>query len=433
METQWGAPLQAWENQSKSGFVKVMISARCEGALRRELVVRGGISTGTRLPPIPRGASSRRGPALAFAGVSTRKGRRFRSPRGGRQGSRASCKGPCPRRGRPKLGNAPAVAAGGPEPRWEEGWLREPQARDARGGRPRAGGEQEGAPRGQPGGAGWELGVCERLARRHARVRDRGGRAEGGRGRRGAVGARGGGTGGTRGARSCGARGAGAGRGRVPPAAPPAGSGERARARAGPPRVSSPPLPPEGNGPRLPSRPAGGAGSPGGDGGPRGSGGAVPPPRSRAVAAVAEEGGRSPGPRGPGRSRGCHPAGNEGKCGGRLLARTARRTAGRENGHGPPLRSPLPGCPSFLLLQPLNELLRGWGRLVPPQPLPETPELPSHPAPSPSAPRVSHAAWDVLRQAVRALAQVGSVAGTGGLSLREKTLLTDVRSATALK
>ena len=66
METQWGAPLQAWENQSKSGFVKVVISARCEGALRGELAVRGGISAGTRLPPIPRGASSRRGPALAL-------------------------------------------------------------------------------------------------------------------------------------------------------------------------------------------------------------------------------------------------------------------------------------------------------------------------------------------------------------------------------
>lgn len=163
---------------------------------------------------LPAGCLLAAGAGPCSAGVSTRKGRRFRSPSGGRQGSRAPCKGPCPRRGRPKLGNALAVAAGGPEPRWAEGWLREPQARDARGGRPGAGGEQEGAPRGQPGGAGWERGVCERPAQRHARVRARGGRAEGGRGRRGAVGARGGGTGGTRGARSCGARGAGAGRGR---------------------------------------------------------------------------------------------------------------------------------------------------------------------------------------------------------------------------
>lgn len=71
-------------------------------------------------------------------------------------------------------------------------------------------------------------------------------------------------------------------------------------------------------------------------------GGAAPPPRSRAVAAVAEEGGRSRGPRCPDRRQWSHPVGNEGEYSGRLLSGTPRSTAGKENGRGPPLGAQFP-------------------------------------------------------------------------------------------
>uniref|UniRef100_A0A7N5JXK7 Gamma-sarcoglycan n=1 Tax=Ailuropoda melanoleuca TaxID=9646 RepID=A0A7N5JXK7_AILME len=58
-------------------------------------------------------------------------------------------------------------------------------------------------------------------------------------------------------------------------------------------------------------------------------GGAAPPPRSRVVAAVAKQGGRSRGPHCRERREWSHPVGNEGKYSGRLLARTPRSTADR--------------------------------------------------------------------------------------------------------
>lgn len=106
---------------------------------------------------------------------------------------------------------------------------------------------------------------------------------------------------------------------------------------------------------------------------------AAPPPWSRVVAAVAEEG-RSGGPRCPGRRRWCHPVWNEGKCSGCLRSGTPRNTAGKENSHCPPLRLQFPGfLGPFLLLQPpkLTPLLLDVAMPVPAFPL----GLHNHPCP----------------------------------------------------
>lgn len=109
-------------------------------------------------------------------------------------------------------------------------------------------------------------------------------------------------------------------------------------------------------------------------------GGAAPPPRSRVVAAVAEEGGRSRGPRCPERRQWSHAVGNEGKYSGRLLAGTPRSTAGKENGHGPTLRAQFPRfpCPSFSCSPETNSVVRTLCSLFPrPQTCPPTqPPLP---------------------------------------------------------
>lgn len=141
---------------------------------------------------------------------------------------------------------------------------------------------------------------------------------------------------------------------RVPPAALRArrardGPGDGAVARATSTEVSAP---------RLSSQPGQWRQEPGRGCGPPWLGGAAPPPRSRVVAAVAEEGGRSQGPRCPGRRQWSHPVWNEGKCSGCLRPRTPRSTAGKEIGtvHRFALSSQISGC--SLLLQPPKLTLR---------------------------------------------------------------------------
>lgn len=111
------------------------------------------------------------------------------------------------------------------------------------------------------------------------------------------------------------------------------------------------------SGPCLRSRPDQWRRKPGGDVGTCGSGELTPPlPRAElSLRSLTEDGAKARAVR---REVSGQTIWNEGKCSGCLCPQTPRSTAGKENGHGPPLRFQVPKCPGpSITFNPLNHPL----------------------------------------------------------------------------